>query len=155
MFASASRGTNPKCLGRPCSEETKKDAVKKDDKEEKKELKSDFHILSYEPELTTFVQVVSGISCVLAIDEDGEIWILCGRQNTKKNLNLPTTKEQKYRDITRPIMTNWMRKLRLKAIRIDSGARHVLVQTEDEQTGKKGVLVINYKEKVEPDYEGQ
>ena len=52
-------------------------------------------------------------------------------------------------------MTNWMRKLRLKAIRIDSGARHVLVQTEDEQTGKKGVLVINYKEKVEPDYEGQ
>ena len=67
-----------KCLGRPCDKDEEKD--EKDKKEEKKDKMKmdDFHILDYEPDMTEFVYIAEGWECIVAIDSDGEIWILCG-----------------------------------------------------------------------------
>ncbi len=65
-------------------------------KEEEKTLEfkaSDFHILDYEPDMTRFVDIAVGRRAIVGIDEEGEIWILCGRQNEYGNLNLPKVKE--------------------------------------------------------------
>ena len=56
---------------------------------------------------------------ITAIDQNGQIWILCGKQNHTGELNLPhVTKNNEYfdRTIQRPIQTNWMSKRGLKAL---------------------------------------
>ena len=42
------------------------------------EKMNDFHILDYEPDMVTFVDVSVAFHAAAAIDEDGEIWILAG-----------------------------------------------------------------------------
>ena len=96
--------------------------------------------------MTNFIDVTVGQSSIVAIDEDGEIWILCGRQNEFSNLNLPPARtsggESSVRDIIRPIKTNWMRKLKLRALKVTVGTKYMLAQTEDVTTGKKGVVAF-------------
>ena len=44
------------------------------------EKEGDFHILDYEPDLTSFKQVSCSDHAITAVDQDGEVWILCGNQ---------------------------------------------------------------------------
>ena len=96
--------------------------------------------------MTNFVYVSASPSGFVAIDSDGEIWILCGRQNEMGNFNLPKVNKDGsktyYRDIQRPIQTKWMSSLGLRAIEVKVGHRHMLVMTEDSETGKKGVMAF-------------
>ena len=47
-----------------------------------------FEILDYEPDMTSFTKVVVDAGAAVAIDDEGEIWILAGMQNDFYNLNL-------------------------------------------------------------------
>ena len=110
---------------------------------EEKEYKSDeFHLLAYEPDMTTFTEVSAEAETgtIAAIDTDGEIWIIAGTQ-TNGNLNLSNAEGQ-ARDISRPIPTNWMAKLGCRATKLRLGFLFIVVQTESISTGARGVKVF-------------
>ena len=78
-------------------------------------------MLDYEPDMTSFTKVIVESGAAVAIDDDGEIWILAGAQNDTFNLNLPAMNKKEprgRRSIERPIKTNFMRKIGCKAIDI-------------------------------------
>ena len=49
------------------------------------------------------------------------------------------------RAIQRPIQTNWMSSRGLKALQVKSGYKNTFIQTEDLETGKKGVISLGIK----------
>jgi hypothetical protein len=109
------------------------------------EKKGDFHILDYEPEMTEFVQISVDAHAAVAIDEDGELWILAGQQTYSFNLNLQSKdkndRQNPERKVGRPIKTNWMRKLNLKATKVKVGSTMILIETIND-AGKKGLHVF-------------
>ena len=40
--------------------------------------------------MTSFANLIVDAGAAVAIDDEGEIWILAGNQNDKYNLNLPS-----------------------------------------------------------------
>ena len=96
-----------------------------------KDNKDGFHLLDYEPDMTTFVDVSVAAHAAVAIDEEGEIWILAGKQYYGFNLNLPPLNRERPnepgRKVARPIKTNFMRKLNLEAINVKVGSTMIMV----------------------------
>ena len=83
-----------------------------------KEPKDEFHLMSYEYDMTEFVDISVNSDGVVAIDEFGEIWILCGLNRSHyKNLGLKKSSHV----ISRPVCTNYMAKAGLKATKIRLG----------------------------------
>ena len=91
-----------------------------------KEPKYEFHLMSYEHDMTEFVDISVNSDGVVAIDDFGEIWILCGlNRYYYKNLGL----KKSSHIISRPICTNYMAKAGFKATKIRLGNQCIMVDT--------------------------
>ena len=94
--------------------------------------------------MTSFSKIVVESGAAAGIDDEGEIWILAGQQNSNFNLNLPPTSKHDptgFREITRPVQTNFMRKLGLKAIDIRIGRTNMIVQAQDKDGNRRVVFL--------------
>jgi hypothetical protein len=83
---------------------------------------------------------------VMAIDQDGQVWALCGKQGYWLNAGLPkqigpVSKYAEMRSIFFPVNTNIMNKLEAKAIDIQVGTDQTYVLAED-KNGEKFVHFI-------------
>ena len=95
--------------------------------------------MSYEHDMTEFNDFSVKADAAVAIDECGEIWILCGKQRYFYH-NLGLRKSEHL--ISTPTCTNYMRKMGLKATKVRLGNQCMLVETLDESSGRRGIKVI-------------
>ena len=101
--------------------------------------------------MTVFTDISVNSYAAVGVDQDGEVWILCGTQRSTSNLNLPV--KQKHvntvkpvkpvdRQLCRPIQTNWMSKAGKRAIKAQVGTCYIEVMTEDLESGAKGISIF-------------
>ena len=55
---------------------------------------SRLYYLQYETDLTQFYKVSAQDGVAVGIDQDGEIWVLCGRQRSSCNVGLPAAPDK-------------------------------------------------------------
>lgn len=98
-----------------------------------------FHLMAYDHTLTQFTKVDVAHGLAMAIDQSGELWILCGKQSLKLNAGLPPapqnsndpTKKQR-RNIVFPIKTDILSKHKSKAIDLKIGVDGTYVLAKDQ-----------------------
>lgn len=101
--------------------------------------KTSFHPLYYESSITSFVKIDVNHGLAMAIDQEGEIWALCGKQGFWLNAGLPAKQvdrkpvglEAIQRTVFVPVRTGIMTKLQSKALDIQIGAEKTYVLAED------------------------
>ena len=103
------------------------------------EPNNEFHLMNYEQDMTEFIDISVTQDGVVAIDECGEIWILCGL-NRYFFRNLGLKKDNKV--INMPTCTNYMGKAGLRATKIRLGNQCMIVEAVDKISGKKVIKVI-------------
>jgi hypothetical protein len=84
----------------------------------------------------------------MGIDQEGEVWILAGRQSYIGNAGIPSQNKGCSRNIHRPIQLNEMAKNGTIAKRIYIAEHFTLIETLSKQSNKKSLHLIKPDSKI-------
>jgi len=76
--------------------------------------------------MTRFVKIDVNHGLGMAVDQDGEVWALCGKQSKSLNAGLPPliiNGKEKSRKLQFPVKTSLMTKLGAKALDLQIGVK--------------------------------
>ena len=94
--------------------------------------------------MTKFVEIVANEDYAAGIDDDGEVWILCGVQNRNGNAGLPRQNYTDTREIKRPVKTNWMLRACRRARSLKPNYYCLIVEAIHEPTNQIAIFEYSF-----------